>query len=330
MTGLDHTIDVIVEIATIVTDDELEIVAEGPDLVVHQADERARPHGSVRRRDAHPFGAARRDPGVDVDARGRRRARRSRSSASTPPSRRTVPLCGNSIGTDRRFLAAYLPTIEDHLHYRSIDVSSLKELVRRWYPKVRQARPQKVGQPPRPRRHPRLHRRAALLPRAGRSCPRTPTVGRRQPTRGSDDEGRRARRLRRATRCCELAEVDGAGARTRRPPRRRPPRRAEPRPTSLQRTGGYPDPRRRRATPRRRSPGMEYAGVVAAVGDRVIGWSRRRRRDGHRVRRLLRRAARHPRTAWPCPCRPASTSPTRPRSPRCSSRRGTRSSCRAA
>ena len=57
-----------------------------------------------------------------------------------------MPLCGNSIGTDRRFLAAYLPEIEDHLHYRSIDVSSIKELVRRWYPKIGQARPQKVGQ----------------------------------------------------------------------------------------------------------------------------------------------------------------------------------------
>jgi oligoribonuclease len=71
--------------------------------------------------------------------------RRWRSSASTRRSRSPVPLCGNSIGTDRRFLANYLPDIEEHLHYRSIDVSSIKELVRRWYPKVRQARPQKVG-----------------------------------------------------------------------------------------------------------------------------------------------------------------------------------------
>ena len=62
------------------------------------------------------------------------------------PEPRTVPLCGNSIGTDRRFLAAYLPAIEEHLHYRSIDVSSVKELVRRWYPKIGQARPQKTGQ----------------------------------------------------------------------------------------------------------------------------------------------------------------------------------------
>ncbi len=56
-----------------------------------------------------------------------------------------MPLCGNSIGTDRRFLAAYLPDIENFLHYRSVDVSSVKELVRRWYPEVRSARPHKQG-----------------------------------------------------------------------------------------------------------------------------------------------------------------------------------------
>ncbi len=82
------------------------------------------------------------------------------------PDASTVPLCGNSIGTDRRFLAAYLPEIEDWLHYRSVDVSSVKELVRRWYPEVRAERPKKIG----------AHRalddiresvaRAALLPRA--------------------------------------------------------------------------------------------------------------------------------------------------------------------
>jgi len=56
---------------------------------------------------------------------------------------RTVPLCGNSIGTDRRFLAAYLPEIENYLHYRSVDVSSIKELVKRWYPTLRDVRVKK-------------------------------------------------------------------------------------------------------------------------------------------------------------------------------------------
>ena len=90
-----------------------------------------------------------------------------REHAAEPKS---VPLCGNSIGTDRRFLAAYLPEIEDHLHYRSIDVSSIKELVRRWYPKVAGA-PAEDGPAPGARRHPRLDRRAAVLPRAGLRAP---------------------------------------------------------------------------------------------------------------------------------------------------------------
>ena len=61
------------------------------------------------------------------------------------PQPGSVPLCGNSIGTDRRFLAAYLPDIENHLHYRSVDVSSVKELARRWYPEVLNARTWKAN-----------------------------------------------------------------------------------------------------------------------------------------------------------------------------------------
>ena len=61
------------------------------------------------------------------------------------PDPRTVPLCGNSIGTDRRFLDKYLPEIENYLHYRSVDVSSVKELVKRWYPDLTQAMPRKAG-----------------------------------------------------------------------------------------------------------------------------------------------------------------------------------------
>jgi oligoribonuclease len=61
------------------------------------------------------------------------------------PEARTIPLCGNSIGTDRRFLAKYLPEIENYLHYRSVDVSTIKELARRWYPKLGADRPNKGG-----------------------------------------------------------------------------------------------------------------------------------------------------------------------------------------
>jgi len=144
MTGLDHTSDVIVEIATIVTDDELEVVAEGPDIVVHYDDDvlaRMDPF-VVEMHTRSGLLDAIRSSTTTLDDAGARTLAFIREHA---PDARTVPLCGNSIGTDRRFLAAYLPEIEDHLHYRSIDVSSIKELVRRWYPRVRQARPQKVG-----------------------------------------------------------------------------------------------------------------------------------------------------------------------------------------
>ena len=144
MTGLDHTRDVIVEIATVVTNDELDVVAEGPDLVVHQppAVLAAMDPFVVEMHTRSGLLDAVRASTVTLEAAGE--ATLAFIKAHVPEAR-TVPLCGNSIGTDRRFLAAYLPEIEEFLHYRSIDVSSVKELVRRWYPKVRQARPQKAG-----------------------------------------------------------------------------------------------------------------------------------------------------------------------------------------
>lgn len=144
MTGLDHTVDVIVEIATLVTDDELNIVAEGPDIVVHQPDD------VLQRMD--PFVVDMhtrsglldliRGSTVSLEEAGRATLEFIRAHV---PEARTVPLCGNSIGTDRRFLAAYLPEIEEYLHYRSVDVSSVKELVRRWYPDVLTQRGWKAG-----------------------------------------------------------------------------------------------------------------------------------------------------------------------------------------
>lgn len=144
MTGLDHTSDVIVEIATLVTDDALNIIAEGPDLVIHQPDEAlARMEQIVV--DMHTKSGL-------LDAIRRSTMTLDEAGAETlaficqhAPEPSTVPLCGNSIGTDRRFLAAYLPEIENYLHYRSVDVSSVKELVRRWYPGLSRARPGKAG-----------------------------------------------------------------------------------------------------------------------------------------------------------------------------------------
>ena len=144
MTGLDPARDVIVEIATLITDDDLTILAEGPDLVVHQPDavlETMDPFVVEMHTRSGLLGAIRAST-VTLDQAGAATLAFIREHVLVE---RTVPLCGNSIGTDRRFLAAYLPDIENYLHYRSVDVSSVKELVRRWYPTVRAQRPRKAG-----------------------------------------------------------------------------------------------------------------------------------------------------------------------------------------
>ena len=133
MTGLDPDRHVIVEIATIVTDDDLTVVAEGPDLVVH-----AEPVQLEAMDDVVTAMHAR--SGLLPAIRESRLAIADATAETLAFLRthirdeRTVPLCGNSIGTDRRFLARHAPELEAFFHYRSIDVSTLKELARRWYP----------------------------------------------------------------------------------------------------------------------------------------------------------------------------------------------------
>ena len=142
MTGLEPARHVIVEIATIITDDALEVLAEGPDLIVHQPDD-ALEHMDDYVRTMHTKSgllAAIRDSTVSLDDAGKATLEFIRTHV---PDARTVPLCGNSIGTDRRFLDAYLPDIEQHLHYRSVDVSTIKELAKRWYPALAAAAPPK-------------------------------------------------------------------------------------------------------------------------------------------------------------------------------------------
>jgi oligoribonuclease len=144
MTGLDATKDRIVEIATILTDDDLNVIAEGPDLVIHQPDDvLARMDQVVV--DMHTKSGLLEQikaSTVSLEDAGTATLEFIKQHVPEPAS---VPLCGNSIGTDRRFLAAYLPDIENHLHYRSIDVSSIKELVKRWYPEVDANRPRGHG-----------------------------------------------------------------------------------------------------------------------------------------------------------------------------------------
>lgn len=132
MTGLDPDKDSIIEIATLVTDGELRIVQEGPCLAVHQPEE------VLERMDpwcVEHHGAS----GLT------RRVRESSVSLETAEEEtlafirrhcpeRASPLCGSSIHQDRRFLARYMPRLNQYLHYRIIDVSTVKELVGRWYP----------------------------------------------------------------------------------------------------------------------------------------------------------------------------------------------------
>jgi oligoribonuclease len=144
MTGLDPTRDQIVEIATLVTDGDLNIVAEGPDLVIKVSDELLDGMGEVVKNMHAKSGLtdAIRASTISLEEAG---AQTLAFIKEHVPSARTAPLCGNSIGTDRRFLVAYLPEIEEYLHYRSVDVSTVKELVDRWYPEIYAKRPDKSG-----------------------------------------------------------------------------------------------------------------------------------------------------------------------------------------
>jgi oligoribonuclease len=144
MTGLDPARHTIVEIACLITDDDLTVVEEGPDLVVHATAEQ------VAGMDEYVLAMHTRS-GLLADME-RSTLTLAEAGADTLtflkkhiPEASTVPLAGNSIGTDRRFLAAQLPEIEDYLHYRSVDVSTVKELCRRWLPDVYKAAPVKKG-----------------------------------------------------------------------------------------------------------------------------------------------------------------------------------------
>jgi len=144
MTGLDPAVHTIVEMATLVTDDDLSIIAEGPDLVIHQPPEALAAMPDVVR-------AMHRDSGLlpaieqSTITLGEARERTLAFVKEHVTEPRTVPLAGNSIGTDRRFLAMFCPEIEEWLHYRSVDVSTVKELARRWYPEAVASAPAKHG-----------------------------------------------------------------------------------------------------------------------------------------------------------------------------------------
>ena len=144
MTGLSPEKDVIVEIATIITDDQLNVIAEGPDIVIHHSDEvlAIMDKFVVDMHTKSGLLTLIRESTVTLEQAGQQTLEFIKTHV---PEARTIPLCGNSIGTDRRFLAQYLPEIEHHLHYRSVDVSTIKELVKRWYAGSDNVRDFKVG-----------------------------------------------------------------------------------------------------------------------------------------------------------------------------------------
>lgn len=142
MTGLDLGKDALIEIAALVTDSELNVLGAGVDVVIHAEDAAL---------DAMP------DVVREMHARSGLTDAVRRSTVSVAeaekqvldyvrahvPEPRTAPLCGNSIATDRGFIARDMPTLDGHLHYRMVDVSSIKELCRRWYPRIYYAQPDK-------------------------------------------------------------------------------------------------------------------------------------------------------------------------------------------
>ncbi|OQO92203.1 oligoribonuclease [Saccharomonospora piscinae] len=142
MTGLDLVKDALIEIAVLVTDSELNVLGDGVDLVIH-ADDDALANMPDVVRDMHARSGLTeevRRSTMTLEEAERQALAYLREYVPEP---QTAPLAGNSIATDRGFLARDMPALDAHLHYRMVDVSSVKELVRRWYPRVYYAKPEK-------------------------------------------------------------------------------------------------------------------------------------------------------------------------------------------
>jgi oligoribonuclease len=142
MTGLSIESDALIEIAALVTDGDLRVLGEGVDLVIHTED--AKLDGMIELvRDMHARSGlteAVRASTVTLAEAERKVLEYVREHVPDP---RTAPLAGNTIATDRMFLARDMPELDAHLHYRMVDVSSIKELCRRWYPRIFFAKPEK-------------------------------------------------------------------------------------------------------------------------------------------------------------------------------------------
>ena len=134
MTGLDTQKDVIIEIATVVTDSELNTLAEGPVLAIHQSDDILNAMDDWNTKQHGNSGLTERVKNSTIDEAEAERQTIEFLRQYVPAN--TSPMCGNSICQDRRFLARCMPQLENYFHYRNLDVSSLKELAKRWAPEV--------------------------------------------------------------------------------------------------------------------------------------------------------------------------------------------------
>ncbi|NKI34076.1 oligoribonuclease [Wenzhouxiangella sp. XN79A] len=134
MTGLDVRRDRIIEIATIVTDAELEEIATGPNLAIRATDDELSTMDEWNTRTHTASGLVQRCLESHIDLRTAERRTIEFLEEHVPPG--SSPMCGNSICQDRRFLARQMPDLEAYFHYRNLDVSTLKELARRWAPEI--------------------------------------------------------------------------------------------------------------------------------------------------------------------------------------------------
>jgi oligoribonuclease len=143
MTGLDLRTDALIEVALLMTDAELNVVGDGVDLVIKPPQEALDTMPDVVRA-MHTTSGLLDELGAGITL-AEAEEQLLLAVRQYVPEVRKAPLCGNSIATDRGFIARDLPVLDDHLHYRMIDVSSIKELARRWYPRVYFASPAKKG-----------------------------------------------------------------------------------------------------------------------------------------------------------------------------------------
>jgi oligoribonuclease len=143
MTGLDLEHDALIEVAALVTDSDLNILGDGVDVVIKPpAEALTQMKDLVRDMHTHSGLLTELEGGLDLAEAQRLVLEYIKQHA---PEANKAPLAGNTVGTDRGFLARDMPELEGHLHYRVVDVSSIKELVRRWYPRVYFQAPAKTG-----------------------------------------------------------------------------------------------------------------------------------------------------------------------------------------